>query len=142
MYIPTPAHQTYVFLMCIGFGFILGIFYHLIRFVRKSFFPFKRAVLLQDILYCIISTFAVFCFLLCCNDGEIRFFVFGGFGFGFLIYYFTFGVFVSRFLDRISAVMRKIFRPFTRIFRSLRAALKNKLNKNEKNLKQTANKAK
>lgn len=139
MYIPTPAHQTYVFLMCIGFGFLLGIFYHLVRFIRKTFFPFKRAVLIQDILYCVISTFAVFCFLLCCNDGEIRLFVFGGFGVGLLVYYLTFGLFVSRFLDRISFSFKKIFYPFRRIFTQLSSKIENKRRKKEKNLKKTAN---
>ncbi|MBQ8783357.1 MAG: spore cortex biosynthesis protein YabQ [Clostridia bacterium] len=139
MYIPTPAHQTYVFLMCIGFGFLLGIFYHLVRFIRKTFLPFKSAVLIQDILYCVISTFAVFCFLLCCNDGEIRLFVFGGFGAGLLVYYLTFGIFVSRFLDRISLSFKKIFYPFRRIFTRLSAKIENKRRKKEKNLKKTAN---
>ncbi len=115
MYIPTPAHQTYVFLMCIGFGFALGIFYDLVRLLRKSFFTFKKALLIQDVLYCIISTFAVFCFLLCVNDGEIRFFTIFGLVTGWIIYYFTFGSLVVKITDEISSAVRYVMRPVRKI---------------------------
>lgn len=134
MYIPTPTHQTYVFLMCIGFGFLLGILYHVVRFIRKTFLPFKRAVLILDIIYCIVSTFLAFCFLLCCNDGELRFFIFCGFGLGLSIYYLTFGTFVSKFSDRCTFRLRTIFRPFKRFFGVLGAKMK----KLTKNFKKTA----
>ena len=131
MYIPSSARQTYVFLLCVGFGFLLGILYHLIRFVRKSFFRSGKAIVVQDISFCVVSTFAVFCFLLCCNDGEIRFFTFGGFGLGLFIYYVTFGVFVARFLDKISS-------PVAGFFASLKLTFK----KIQKKLKKSPNKAK
>ena len=131
MYIPSSARQTYVFLLCVGFGFLLGILYHLIRFVRKSFFLSGKAIVVQDISICLVSTFAVFCFLLCCNDGEIRFFTFGGFGLGLFIYYVTFGVFVARFLDKISS-------PVAAFFASLKLTFK----KIQKKLKKSSNKAK
>lgn len=131
MYIPSSARQTYVFLLCVGFGFLLGILYHLIRFVRKSFFLSGKAIVVQDISFCVVSTFAVFCFLLCCNDGEIRFFTFGGFGLGLFIYYVTFGVFVARFLDKISS-------PVAAFFASLKLTFK----KIQKKLKKSSNKAK
>lgn len=131
MYIPSSARQTYVFLLCVGFGFLLGILYHLIRFVRKSFFRSEKAIVVQDISFCVVSTFAVFCFLLCCNDGEIRFFTFGGFGLGLFIYYVTFGVFVARFLDKISS-------PVAAFFSSLKLTFK----KIQKKLKKSSNKAK
>lgn len=131
MYIPSSARQTYVFLLCVGFGFLLGILYHLIRFVRKSFFRSGKAIVVQDISFCVVSTFAVFCFLLCCNDGEIRFFTFGGFGLGLFIYYVTFGVFVARFLDKISS-------PVAAFFASLKLTFK----KIQKKLKKSPNKAK
>ena len=105
MYIPSSSGQTYVFLLCAGFGFVLGVLYHFIRFIRKSFFRCAKAVFVQDILFCVVSTFCVFCFLLCCNDGEIRMFTFGGLGLGFFIYYVSFGIFVARFLDKISSAV-------------------------------------
>ncbi len=107
MYIPTLAYQTNVFLMCIGFGFLLGVFYHTVCFFRKAFLIFKKAVVVQDILFCIFSTFLIFCFLLCCNDGEIRMFTFAGIALGFVIYYYTFGVFVARVINKAAAFFRK-----------------------------------
>lgn len=133
MYIPSSARQTYVFLLCIGFGFLLGIFYHLVRFVRKSFFQSKKAIFVQDIVYCIISTFFVFCFLLCCNDGEVRLFTFGGLGLGLFIYYVTFGIFVARFLDKISlpisAFLGALRSKVKRISKKLKKSQKNSQNK-------------
>lgn len=140
MYIPTPAHQTHVFLLCIGFGFLLGLFYHTVRFVRKTFFSFKRAVLIQDIIYCVISTFAVFCFLLCCNDGEVRFFTLLGLGLGLLIYYFTLGIFAAKVLDCISRVIRKILKPIRRILNKVFVFIKTKTVKFIKKSKKTSKK--
>ena len=132
MYIPSSARQTYVFLLCIGFGFLLGIFYHLVRFVRKSFFRCKKAIFVQDVLYCVVSTFGIFCFLLCCNDGEIRLFTLGGFALGLFVYYVTFGVFVARFLDKISSPISAFFRALSlngkRIAKKLKKSRKNSQN--------------
>ncbi len=136
MYIQTPAQQTYVFLMCIGFGFILGLFYDFVRMIRKSFSNSKRSILLQDILYCVISTFAVFCFLLCCNDGEIRFFVLFGLASGWVIYYFTFGSLVVRVTDAVSGAVRRVFKPIKRLFRFLwvkSSKIKEKISKKPEN---------
>ncbi len=107
MYIPTPAHQTYVFLLCIGFGFLLGIFYHVIRFIRILLFKSKKAIYAQDVIYCVISSFFIFIFLLCLNDGEIRLFVLSGFAFGLIIYLFTSGVLIKRISDLLLYKIRK-----------------------------------
>lgn len=135
MYIPSPAHQTNVFLLCIGFGFLLGIFYHIVRFLRKSFLNFKKAVLIQDIFFCIISTLLMFCFLLCCNDGEVRFFLLVGFFLGFLVYYSTFGVFVAKNLDKISSSINRISALFRQLLTKIFDNMKNKAVKNKKTFK-------
>ncbi len=133
MYIPSSARQTYVFLLCIGFGFLLGVVYHLIRFVRKSFFRSQKAIFVQDILFCVVGTFATFCFLLCCNDGEIRLFTFGGLGLGFFIYYISFGIFIARFLDKISSTVALFFCAWRvrgkRILKKIKKSQKNSQNK-------------
>lgn len=129
MYISSSARQTYVFLLCIGFGFLLGMVYHLIRFVRKSLFRSKKAIFVQDILFCVVSTFATFCFLLCCNDGEIRLFAFGGLGLGLFVYYISFGVFVARYLDKISSSVAAFFTKGKRIFKKIKKSKKNSQNK-------------
>ncbi len=139
MYIPSSAQQTYVFLMCIGFGFVVGIFYHLLRFIRKAFFTFKAAVLIQDILFCVISAFSVFCFLLCCNDGQIRLFVLCGLALGLFVYYVSFGFFVSKFLDDIALTLHKLMSPLRCVFLYLFTKVKNNTHKIEKTFKKTSN---
>lgn len=140
MYIPTPAEQTHVFLMCIGFGFVLGIFYDLVRLIRKTFFPLKKALIIQDILYCVISTFAVFCFLLCINNGEARFFTFLGLAFGWVIYYFTFGVLVVRVADTLAGAVHRLFKPIKSIFRLFYVNIKTRVKKSEEKAKKSSKK--
>ncbi len=140
MYIPSFAYQTNVFLMCIGFGFLLGVFYHIVRFFRKSFLLFKKAVVIQDILFCIISTFGVFCFLLCCNDGEIRFFTFLGILSGFVIYYCTLGVFIGRLTDNIALFLRRFISLICQKIRFASVCIRNKLKKVKKTYKKHENK--
>ena len=137
MYIPSSAGQTYVFLLCTGFGFVLGVLYHFIRFVRKSFFSCAKAVFVQDILFCAVSTFAVFCFLLCCNDGEIRLFTFCGLGLGFFIYYVSFGIFVARFLDKISSAVAAFFGALLLKGKRIRKKLKKSQKKSQNKLNTT-----
>lgn len=126
MYIPSPARQTYIFMMCIGFGFVTGFFYHLLRFIRKSFFTFRKAVLVQDLLFSVITTFGTFCFLLCCNDGEIRLFVFCGLALGLFFYYISFGIFVARFLDIVSFALSRWLNSLRRVLRTIIQWVKNK----------------
>ncbi len=131
MYLPSPELQTYAFLMCIGFGFILGFFYDLVRFLRKAFFNFKIALVVQDISYCVVSTFLVYCFLLCVNDGEVRAYTIFGLMLGFVIYYFTFGSMVVGFFDKIALIIRKILNPFKKFARNIAKKFKKYLKKNK-----------
>lgn len=124
MYIPSSSMQSHIFFMCIGFGFVMGFFYHFVKFIRLTFFNFKKAVFAQDILFCVIGTFLVFFFLLCCNDGEMRLYTFLGLGLGFVVYYFTFGMFVIRFLTKVSFLIKKMFNPFTRCGKNILKKIK------------------
>ncbi len=132
MYLPTLKEQTYAFLMCIGFGFLLGFFYDILRFIRKSFLNFKRSLIIQDILFCVISTFLTYCFLLCVNNGEVRVYTLTGLSLGFIIYYFTFGSIIVKLFDALASLIHKIIYPFKKIFRKVIKKLKN-FSKNDKN---------
>lgn len=134
MYIPTPAHQTYIFFLCTGFGFLLGLFYHFIRFLRMIITTSKKGIYIQDAVFCLFSTFALICFLLCCNDGEIRFFELTGFALGMVIYLFTFGTFVKKYLTLFSVKIRKILcYPLKRIKKSKKHKKVQKKHKNKLN---------
>ena len=133
MYIQGMAQQTQVFLLCTGFGFAAGALYDVIRLVRKSFFKGIRAVAAQDIIFFIVLTPAAFFFMLCINDGELRFYPYFGMAAGFFIWYFTLGTPVKCLFDKLSVLIFRIFRP---VFVFTKEIFK----KTIKNIKKSANK--
>ncbi len=133
MYLPSSAQQTYAFLLCIGFGFLLGIFYHFTQFFIKVILPFKKGIIVGDILYCIVCGFSLYCFLLCINNGEVRLFTLLGLFLGFIIYYFTFGTVVAKFFNTFAKMLFKILSPFkhfvNKIVKKIKKTLKKSKNK-------------
>ena len=107
------ADQTENFLFSLGAGFILGIFYDAFRIVRMCISEKRSAIIVSDVLYCILFTFATFIFLLTVNEGEFRLYLIAGEFMGFAVYYFSLGALFfsfSTFLtDMIKRCVRKIF---------------------------------
>lgn len=108
MYIQGMAVQTQLFILCIGFGFFLGIIYGILTGVREILFKSDLSVFVQDIIISIIFTVLVFLFLLCVCSGEIRFYTLLALVLGFIIYYFTFGYLISVLLSKISIGIIKL----------------------------------
>ncbi len=138
MYIQGMAWQTQVFLLCAGFGFALGAVYDILRFIRRSFFPYKKAVYVQDIIFSVISTVSAFFFLLCVNDCEFRAYSYTGMLLGFTVYYFTLSVITRYIFDKISAfigmITRSVFNYVRRFFVKTIKFIKKRINKPEKTL--------
>lgn len=112
MYIQGMAQQTQVFMLSVGFGFLLGLVYEIVRFVRAVFSHSRTAVIIQDILFSIICTLLSFFFLLCIDDGKLRMYPYLGMIMGFAIWYFTLGIPVSAILKRLSAFLNGILKSF------------------------------
>ena len=100
------ATQTKNFLLSLGFGFIMGILYDLFRIVKISISKGKLATIISDILYCIFLCFALFLFCLTVNEGEIRLYLLLGSMAGFFVYYFSLGVIIFSFSEKIIAFIR------------------------------------
>lgn len=115
MYIQGMAVQTQIFLLCIGFGFCLGIIFELIKLIRKIISHSKYAVLAQDILGFIIFTMLIFLFLLCVSNGELRVYSLFGLMAGYVIYYFTLGFLLAALFEKIEACTGK----FKNIFKNI-----------------------
>lgn len=133
MYIQGMAQQTQVFLLCIGFGFSMGLFYDVFSMLRKMFFTSRITVFIQDIVYFLVCTVGAFFFLLCINGLDLRFYVLAGMGMGFLVYYFTLGIIVSRFCKavatRVNRLLQPIFSLFKRTFSFLAGKTRNIIDK-------------
>ncbi|MDR2525349.1 MAG: spore cortex biosynthesis protein YabQ [Oscillospiraceae bacterium] len=90
-YLPGLAVQTRLFLLSLGFGFALGIFYDVFRVLRLLFTRKGGVLLLQDILYSLCCTLLSFFFFLAVSDGSMRAYTIFGEILGWLVYYFSLG---------------------------------------------------
>ena len=104
MYIQGMAVQTQLFILCVGFGFFLGLIYGILTGIRKTMIKSDLSVFIQDIIISIIFTILIFLFLLCVCSGEIRFYTFFGLLLGFIIYYFTCGYLINYLFSKLSFV--------------------------------------
>ena len=109
LYSLSLAQQTKCFLLSLGFGFIMGIFYDLFRIVRISLSRGKAAIIVFDIVYCVFLCLCTFVFCLAVNEGEIRGYMMIGEAVGFLVYYFSLGVFVFSATERIIGFIKGFF---------------------------------
>lgn len=144
------ADQTKGFLLSLGFGFLMGIFYDFFRIVRISISKSKRAILVFDLLYCIFLGFCSYIFFLVVNEGDIRAFLLLGEGIGFSIYYFSLGVVIFAASEKILSITKKvilkffkvIFHPFVWLLKKLKTLLEKFSKKWNKNSKKIKNKSK
>ncbi len=144
------AQQTKGFLLSLGFGFIMGIFYDIFRIIRISISKGKITTIIFDILYCIFLCFCTFLFCLTVNEGELRFYLLLGATVGFCVYYFSLGVIIFSLSQRIIAFIKNIGKtffniisfPFRWTFGKLRNICKKIVVKSQKNTKKIKNKSK
>lgn len=114
VYIQGVAEQTRLFLLSIGFGFLLGILYDVFRTVRLVISDSKGFVIFMDLLYFTFCTFLNFCYLLTLDYGKIRFYIVFAELLGWLIYYFSFGAIAVRVSRFISGLIKRFFRLLTK----------------------------
>ena len=144
------AEQSKGFLLSLGFGFLMGIFYDLFRIIRISISKSKKIVLVFDLLYCVFLGFCSYLFFLVVNEGDIRAFLLLGEGIGFAIYYFSLGVVVftasEKIVNTTKKVLFKVFQvvlfPFRWIFKKLKSLLEKFSKKWRKKGKKIKNKSK
>lgn len=144
------AEQTKGFLLSLGFGFLMGILYDLVRIVRISISKRKTAIIVFDLIYCVFLGFCSYIFFLVVNEGDIRAFLLLGEGIGFAIYYFSLGVAVFTASEKIVNTTKKIILkvlkiilfPFSWFFKKLKTLLEKFSKKWHKKGKKIKNKSK
>ena len=109
--------QTKNMLLSVGMGFLFGIIYDIFRIIRLSLSGErgKIAVFAQDVLFFLLFSGMTFAFCLSVNGGELRFYIVFAELLGFLIYYFSFGVFVIRVSDKIISFIKRVFSLLVRL---------------------------
>ncbi|MDR2647787.1 MAG: spore cortex biosynthesis protein YabQ [Oscillospiraceae bacterium] len=101
------ASQSKFFLLCIGFGFFLGVLYDIFRIVRLLVSGKRVFLLAQDILYCLCCTILTFFFFLSVSDGGFHTYGLLGEILGWLLYYVSFGSAALRATDWFVRVLRR-----------------------------------
>lgn len=94
----TLASQIMIFLFSFILGSFLGFIFDIFKVVNSILEKNLKRVFFEDILYFILSAFATFIYVLIVNMGEIRFYILSGEIIGWLIYRFTFGRLIYKFI--------------------------------------------
>lgn len=94
----TLASQIMIFLFSFVLGSFLGLIFDIFKVVNSILEKNLKRVFFEDILYFILSAFATFIYVLIVNMGEIRFYILSGEIIGWLIYRFTFGRLIYKFI--------------------------------------------
>lgn len=144
------ATQTKNFLLSLGLGFMMGIFYDLFRIIRMSISKNKISVIISDLLYCIFLCFVTFLFCITVNEGQIRLYLLLGEAIGFAVYYFSLGAIIFSFseflVDFIKRCIKRffcvLFFPFKWIFIRIKGVFDKFLKKGRKRSKNLKNKSK
>lgn len=149
-YIVGLREQTFNFILSLGFGFLAGVLYDVVRTVRMMISNGKKAFMIFDIIYAVFAAILTFIFSLVITNGTIMGYVIFGELLGFFIYYTTFGVFVIKMSDKITAFLKKIFKaifkaiccPFKWTFEHLRRILGKISQKSRKKAEKAVKKSK
>ena len=137
MYTVPQSEQLSIFLSALGFGFILGVLYDLMRAIRLSLPASKIATVIFDLLYVFIAGISSFLFILALNKGEIRFYIIFGELVGGAFYYVSFGIAAIKLTNRLSAGLKKfycfLFKVFSTPFKFIHKNFSLFFKKSEKN---------
>ena len=128
-YIQGLSAQTEIFLLSLGFGFLLGILYDIFRTLRLIISSSAWFTVLADVIYFLLCAFLVFCFNLVVDNGKIRLYVLLGDLLGWLIYYFSLGEISLKISNRIIAFAKRCFRAVLLPFRRLKNRINRKFGK-------------
>ena len=106
------SDQCLQFLLCAGLGGGMAILYEFPRILRQMFSHSFPWVVVEDILYCVISSFFFILISYSVSDGIIRWYYYAGALLGFIIYWFSVGVLVRESTVIIIGYIKKTVRIF------------------------------
>lgn len=122
------TEQASVFLNSLFLGAVLGCIYDFFRITRLAFVIPSLLVLLEDLMFFLVSSIILFNYLLQSNHGQIRYFILVGVVLGWTIYYFSVGRLVmglsARFIHLIKQLLRLIWSPFAWMGKRLERIIK------------------
>lgn len=156
MYSFDQSLQPKLFFLSLGIGFVLGLFYDILRTLRLALPHSKILTVIFDIFYFFVSAVVTFLFLLSVNMGQVRLFMIAAEAVGALFYYFTFGSAAMKVTDRLVRRFHKacrflcrlcgrpfhaFFRILKKYWRKIQVFFKKTYKKSEKNKKKLLKKS-
>ncbi len=94
----TLTSQIMIFLFSFILGAFLGLIFDFFKVINSILKANLKRIFFEDILYFTLSAVVTFVYVLIVNMGEIRFYILCGEIFGWLIYRFTIGKLVYKFV--------------------------------------------
>lgn len=121
------SYQVGIFVLCFIAGVVVALLFDMFRVSRRVVRTSTVATYIEDLLFWIISALFLFALSLKFNDGEIRWYMFLGLGFGAVVYFGTLSkivveciVIMINFLKKLTlAVLKILLFPFKIILRLL-----------------------
>ncbi len=108
--------QILTFLYAIVFGLLAGGLYELFRILRAFTGGGTVRVLVEDVLYWLILSFAMYAFFLLFTEGAVRGYILLGAAAGFFVYLSTVGrLFALAYHKAIRPLRRKLWHPKRKI---------------------------
>lgn len=123
----TNVGQLYQLLLSAGFGFALGVYYELFRFIRRLFDSRTVSVIGQDLVFFTTASCGTYLFDLYLTGGMLRWYLFVGLIVGFWVYYVTVGRLLSAAFSWIAGWLRQLLAAAGRAVSRLAAALNKKM---------------
>lgn len=102
----TVSEELWLFFISCAAGAVFGIYYDIFRVLRLTVPHHGFFVFLEDVIF--LSSYALFLSAFASAEarGELRaYYAFGGI-LGFILYYFTMGRFVMRFMSKIIGIIK------------------------------------
>ncbi|MBQ8762599.1 MAG: spore cortex biosynthesis protein YabQ [Clostridia bacterium] len=128
-YIQGLSVQTEIFLLSLGFGFLLGILYDVFRTLRLIISKSAVFTVFMDILYFVLCAILIFSFNLVVDSGKIRLYVLLGDLLGWLVYYFSFGEISIKISNIIISLVRRTLMAISKPFIKLKKHMERKFKK-------------
>ncbi len=112
----TVARETVIFLFSCLLGGCIGAVYDVFRIIRFAFFHRRWVVFIEDCIFVFIAALFTFLFSVRHLNGFFRIFVVAGEILGFIIYYFTVGIWVLKCSKILIFAIRSIIKWFYHVF--------------------------
>ncbi len=105
------------FLISVGVGVLLALFYDVFRIFRTVFHSERRAVFCQDLFFMLCAAFITFLLALGVSYGNVRFYILAGEIIGWCLYYLTVGMITIRLFMAVSKLLNKfLISPIKKLF--------------------------